>query len=183
MFTEIFVFATVFAAPATSCQVYPSEYAYHSHSVARAESATANCSNYPAGLQTGIHLEDYIHCNGIQLRLTDSDLGSEQYNSGDYYVWPAGIRASQLLFIFSTRVNLTTITLHYYSDTVQGLSRLKFFAVSGDFDIWDAPSTSYSYVEVVSVTPGEEPAGPKNVSILINFATKKMHFIAPSALH
>ena len=34
----------------------------------------------------------------------------------DYFVWSAG-SADQLLFIFLTRVSLTTITLHYYSDS------------------------------------------------------------------
>ena len=88
-------------------------------------------------------------------------------------MWPVGTR-SQLLFIFPTRVNLTTITLHYYSDSDRGLPRLRFFAVPDDFDIWNLPSASYSYVEFAAVPPGEEPTGHRNVSIHINLDTKKM---------
>ena len=47
----------------------------------------------------------------------DYDLGPKQYSSGHSYVWSAG-RGGQLLFIFPTRVFLTTITLHYYFDSV-----------------------------------------------------------------
>ena len=124
------------------CQVYPSEYAYRDDSVNRAESGSANCRRYPAGnLQGGIHTEDYVHCDGTQLRLADSDVGQEQYSSSDYYVWSAG-RDGQLLFILPTRVSLTTITLHYYSDSDLGFPRLRFYAVPDDFDVWDAPTTS-----------------------------------------
>ena len=43
-----------------------------------------------------------------QLRLDDSDLGSEleQYNSSDYYVWNGGSSDSQLLFYGSREVHL-----------------------------------------------------------------------------
>ena len=66
-----------------------------------------------------VNTYNYNHCDGSQLRLTDSDLGSEQYSSSDYYLWNAGSSGSQLLFIFPTRVNLNTITLHYYSDNAR----------------------------------------------------------------
>ena len=97
-------------ASSSSCQVYPSEYAYRDDSVTRAESPNANCSSYPPR-------EDYIHCDGTQLKLADSNIGQELYRSTDYYQWSAG-SAGKLLFIFPTRVSLTTITLHYYSDSV-----------------------------------------------------------------
>ena len=154
--------------------MYPSEYAYHGDSVTRAEYVSANCRRYPAGtLEGGIHPEDFIHCDGTQLRLMDSDLGQEQYSSSDYYVWSAG-NDEQLLFIFPTRVSLTTITLHYYSDSVRGLPRLRFYAVPDDFDVWDAPTTSNPYVDIVSVPSGGEPAGRRNVSINVNFNAKKV---------
>ena len=87
-----------------------------------------------------------------------------------YYVWNAGSSSSRLLFIFPTRVNLTTITLHYYSDSdsVRGLPRLIFLAVPDDFDIWDAPLASFSR-DIAAVPPGGEPAGRRNVSINFNF--------------
>ena len=125
-----------------------------------------------------VRSEEYIHCNGTPLRLTDSDFVSEQYAiatmATDCYVWTVGSRSSQLLFIFSTRVNLTTITLHYYSDSVRGLSRLRFWAVPDYFDIWDAPAiyTGNSYAEVASVQPGEKPSGPVNISV--GFTTKRI---------
>ena len=102
--------------------------------------------NYPAGNEDwAVYPEHYIHCDGTQLKLVDSDLGQEQYSSSDHYEWSAG-NGEQLLFIFPTRISLTTITLHYYSDSVRGLPRLRFYAVSDDFDVWDAPTLSYSTV-------------------------------------
>ena len=136
---------------------------------------SGNCRNYPSGnAEQSIHPEDYIHCNGTQLRLTYSDIGSEQYTSSDYYVWSAGSGNTQLLFTFPTRVNLTTITLHYYSDSVRGLPRLRFWAVPDDFDVWAAPTASYGYVEVAAVPPDEEPAGINNVSVCSKIVTMKM---------
>ena len=150
-----------------------SEYAYLDDSVTRSEGAIANCRNYPPGLQDGIHPENYIHCDGTQLKLADSTFGQEQYQSSDYYVWSA-TRDSQLLFIFPTRVSLTTITLHYYGDSIRGLSRLRFYAVPDDFNVWDAPTTSTPYVDVASFPPDGEPAGHRNVTINANFNTKKV---------
>ena len=158
---------------ATSCQVYPSEYAYHDDFIARAESASANCRRYPASNQQSVHPEQYIHCDGTQLKLTDSNFGQEQYHSTDYYVWSAG-SADQLLFIFPTRVSLTTITLHYYSDSDRGLPRLRFYAVPDDFNIWDAPTTTTPRVGVASAPPGGEPLGRRSVSVGVNFSTMKV---------
>ena len=139
--------------------VYPSEYAYRRNSVHSIERVSANCRNYHTP-------QDYIHCDGTPLTLTDSDIGSEQYATILYYVWQTyETRSRQLLFIFPTRINLTTITLHYYSDSIRGLPRLRFWAVPDDFDIWDVPTSSYSYVDVAAVPPGGEPAGHRNVSV------------------
>ena len=151
--------------------MYPSEYAYQRGSVYEMERSSANCRRYASGLETiipSIYTENYIHCDGTQLRLTDSVYGSEQYSSSDYYLWGAE-SSSQLLFIFPTRVNLTTITLHYYSDNIRGLPRLRFWSVPDDFDVWDAPRASYSYVGVAAVPPGGGPAGRRNVSVKFDF--------------
>ena len=162
-------------ALATSCQVYPSEYAYRDDSVSRAESASANCRRYPviSGLPASIHSTDYIHCDGTSLKLADTNLESEQFSSSSHYQWSAG-SAKQLLFIFPTRVSLTTIPLHYYSDSVRGRPQLRFFAVRGDFDIWDTPSTVTPQVEVAAVPPGGEPAGRRSVGINFSFNTTKV---------
>ena len=169
----ILLFSAAFAN--NSFQVYPSEYAYKSNSVLRSERSSANCRPYASGLDDkfNVFTEHYIHCDGTQLRLTDSDLGSEQYSSSDYYVWYAGT-SSQLLFIFPTRVNLTTITLHYYSDNTRGRPGLRFFAVPDDFEVWEALSGSYGRVDIAAVPPGEEPAGRRNVSVNVNFITKRI---------
>ena len=164
----------------STCEVYPSEYAYHKDSVNRVEPASANCGNYPTGL-TQLGSEDYIHCNGTQLRLTDSDLGEEQYSSSYYYEWRAGIVTRQLLFIFPTRVNLTTITLHYYSDSQRGLPRLRFIAAPDDFDVWDAPPGNSRYADIAAVPPGAESAGRRNVSISVNFSTSKILMVKLSS--
>ena len=156
--------------------MYPSEYAYRRSSVHRTERDSANCRYYVGSAEAGVLTTNYIHCDGTHLRLTDSDYGSEQYTTSDYYVWTAESTSSQLLFIFPTRVNLTTITLHYYSERYKGLPRLRFYAVPDDFDVWDAPTASYSYVEVAAVPPGAEPAGSRSVSITtdIRFKTNKV---------
>ena len=160
------------AALATTCRVYPSEYAYRDVTVIRAESVSANCRSYP-DTEKVLFPEDYIHCDGTQLKLADSNIGQEQYKSTHYYVWSAG-SADQLLFIFPTRVSLTTITLHYYSDSDRGRPRLRFYAVPDDFDIWDAPTTGTPYGGVASAPPGGEPAGRRNVKINATFNTRKI---------
>ena len=76
-----------------------------------------------------------------------------------------------MLFIFPTRVSLTTITLHYYSDNFRGLPRLTLYALPDDFDVWDALTTGTPRVDVAE---GGEPAGHRNVSINVNFNTKKL---------
>jgi hypothetical protein len=135
--------------------------------VTRAESASANCRRYPSRYA-------YINCDGDQLKLSDSDRGSNtEYTATSYYVWTAE-SSEKLLFIFPTRVSLTTITLHYYSDSVRGRPRLRFYAVPDDFNVWDAPTTSNAYAGFDSVPPGGEPAGHRSVSINVNFNTKKV---------
>jgi hypothetical protein len=154
--------------------VYPSEYAYRNDSVARVESASANCRKYPP--RDGDRSIVYTHCDGRQLKLSDSDRGSNrEYTATSYYVWPAG-SDGQLLFIFPTRVSLTTITLYYYSDSVRGRPRLRFYAVPDDFDVWDALLSSIPYVGIASLPPDGEPAGQRHrsVSINVNFNTKRI---------
>ena len=157
--------------------MYPSEYAYWDDSVNGAddESSSANCRRYKGGLQAppGVYTNDYTHCDGNQLKLTDSDIGQERYHAPDYYVWSAG-KDWQLLFTFPTGVSLTTITLHYYSDSARGLPRLILYAVPDDFNVWDALTIGNPHVDVASVPPGGEPAGRRSVSINVNFNTKRV---------
>ena len=161
------------------CCILPSENGYHRDRVYHSESISANCRNYPPAGDVGqsIHPEHHIHCDGTPLRLTDSDIGSEQYTTSYYYVWTAGSGNRQLLFIVPTRVNLTTITLHYYSDSIRGLPRLRFWAVPDDFDVWDAPNSIYSYAEVAAVLPDEESAGINNVSVSFKIVTVTMKLL------
>jgi hypothetical protein len=116
----------------------------------------------------------YTHCNGEQLKLSDSDRGSNtEYTATSYYTWSGG-SADQLLFIFPTRVSLTTITLHYYSDSVRGLPRLRLYAVPDNFDIWDALTSGTPFVGVASVPPGGDLAAHRSINIIGNFNTKKV---------
>ena len=148
-----------------------SEYAYHKDSVIRSEWPNANCRLHMA--EGHATRSEHIHCDGAQLRLSDSDLGmQDHYVNTRFYRW--GHSTYSLLFIFSTRVTLTTITLHYYSDSIRGLSGLRFYAVPDDFDIWNALSGSYISVAVTAVPPGGEPAGHRSVSINVDFNTKKV---------
>ena len=159
-------------------------YAYHKDSVNRAETASANCRNYPRDLAIfHTRTEDYIHCDGTQRRLTDSDIGEEHYRSSYYYEWSAGSEPRQLLFIFPTRVNLTTITLHYYSDSQRGFPRLRFIAAPDDFDVWDAPPGDSKYVAIAAVAPGAEAAGRRSVRISFNFTTSKILMIKLGSEH
>ena len=150
--------------------MYPSEYAYRDDSITRIESASANCRSYLSGF---VFPEQYIHCDGTHLKLTDSNFGQEQYQPTDYYVWNSR-SGEQLLFIFLTRVSLINITLHYYSDSDRGLPRLRFYAVPDDFNIWDLPATSYPRVDVDSVLPGGETADHRSVNINVSFNTMKL---------
>ena len=99
----------------TCKKVSPLEYAYHGDSVNRVELPGANCRMYPTGivLPGEGFSEEFIHCNGTQLRLSDSDKDIEQttFQSYYYYEWSAGTKPRQLLFIFSTRVIITNVTL------------------------------------------------------------------------
>ena len=114
----------------------------------------------------------YIYCDGDQLKLSDSDRGSNtEYTASSYYVWSAGSH-EQLLFIFPTRVSLTTITLHYYSDSVRGLPRLRFYAVPDELNVWDSPINA----PLVGIPSVPDPIGGRNVKIKVNanFNTKKV---------
>ena len=169
------IYPAVFAS---SCQVHPSEYAYHTGSVTRSE--TVSCRRYADNLKAGVSTEEYIHCNGTQLILTNSDLGPEQYmysSTSKLYVWPAYTRDSRLLFIFATRVTLTTITLHYYSDSDRGLPRLRFFAIPDDFNIWDAPIATDTFVEVAAMQSDGGLAGRMTVSVTLNSNTARVLMI------
>ena len=116
----------------------------------------------------------YVHCDGEQLKLSNSGRGfNTGYTSTSYYVWTTG-SADQLLFIFPTRVSLTTITLHYYSDSDRGLPRLRFYAVPDEFDVWNAVTAGNPYGGAALVPPDGEPAGHTSVSININFNTKRV---------
>ena len=165
----------LYVARDSSCQVYPSEYAYKHDSVTRAESTSANCRRYQEilGLPAGTHSMDYIHCDGTPLKLADANLGSEQFSSSNHYQWPAG-SDGQLLFTFPARVSLTTITLHYYSDRDRGLSRLRVYPVPDDFDVWGALAQGNPYAGINALPPGGEPAGHRNIGINFNFNTKKV---------
>ena len=159
--------------------MYPSGYAYHKDSVNESEPASANCRMYSSGLDRGLgsNSADYIHCNGAKLRLSDSDVEprSQYYVKSEHYEWNAGTETRFLLFIFPTRFNLTTITLHYYSNNNnKGLPKLELYAAPDDFNVWGAPPGNNRSILVDAVPPGKEPVGHSNVSINATFSTKKV---------
>jgi hypothetical protein len=120
-----------------------------------------------------VHPDWYFHCDGTQLKLADSNIGQQQYQPADYYTW-SSTSGEQLLFIFPTKVSLTTITLHYYSDSVRGRPRLRFYAVPHDFDVWSVLTSGNPLVGIASVPPGGEPAGRKSFSLNPNYNTRKV---------
>jgi hypothetical protein len=119
-----------------------------------------------------VHPEDYVHCDGTQLKLADSNLGQEQYQSSEYYQWTAG-SDGQLLFIFPTRVSLNTITLHYYNHSVRGRPKLRFYNVPDNFNVWNQP-IGVPFVGIASIPPSGEQTGRRSVSINPGFDTKKV---------
>ena len=163
----------VFAALPTSCEVhYPSEYSYFVNSIMATERDSANCTTT---VTDEADMDHFVHCDGEQLRLVDSDLGSELYDSTDYYVWSAGVTTTRILFTFPARVHLTSLTLHYYSDSIHGLSKLRFQAVPDDFKLGDSLRAIYSQVVVDAIPPSsQEQVGRTKIAINLDFITKKV---------
>ena len=157
----------MYTALATTCQEYPAEYTYEALSATSSETYTATCTRYGEG-------NYYANCNGQPLILADSNFGFEQYESSGRYLWKASSDNSQLLFVLPVRVTLTTITLHYYSDSDRGLPRLRLYSVPDDFNIWNTVNHIRYYVEVAALPPGREPAGRRSININVNFNTKKV---------
>ena len=87
-----------------------------------------------------------------------------KYTATSYYEWNAGSYA-QLLFIFPTKFSLTTITLHYYSDSDRPLPTLIFYAVGDNFNVWDGLTGEPRVATIDSIPLGEEPAGGRNITI------------------
>ena len=116
----------------------------------------------------------YTNCSGEPLKLSDSDSGSNmEYRADSHYVWIAN-KDGRLLFSFPTRVSLTIITLHYYSNSDRGLPRLRFYAVPDGFNVWNDPTTSSSTADIAAVPPGGEPVGHSCISINVTFSTMKV---------
>ena len=52
---------------------------------------------------------------------------------------------------------------------------MRFYAVPDNFEIWNIPAASYSFVDIAAaVQPGGEPAGRRNVSVNVNIITKRI---------
>ena len=166
----------------TSCKAEPTEYSYEDTSVIRTIGEENNCIRYDPTDNDGDQVDAtrYVHCHGNKV-LTDSNVGSSQYDSSrtPLYVWTSST-SQRILFVFPATTTFTMITLHYYSGNYQGshkagLPRLLFYAVTDNFDAWDAVAGSSFRVEVSAVSPREEqPAGRTSVSINFNSSTKKV---------
>ena len=89
-----------------------------------------------------------------------------EFTATSYYMWNTG-NHEQLLFIFPTTVSLTTITLHYYSDSDRGLPRLTFYTVPDAFGVWNSLQSGILVVGTTDSIPpgGGEPTGGKNITI------------------
>ena len=82
----------------------------------------------------------------------------------------------ELVFIFPTRVNLTTITLHYYSDNIRGFGFpcLEFTALQDDYRIAGDRVRQGTTIEAPRpVPPDGESTGPTSISVNhVNRTTK-----------
>lgn len=161
-----------------TCQVCPSAYAYHKDFVSGTENNNANCRSYMGQHTQTARTEDYVYCNGTNLKLCDSLTGSaEHYNHQEYYEWTDETRNTQMLFKFSNTVNLIKITLHYYSDATRGLPQLRFWNVQNEFAIWESPPSSNSHVKVDEMRPDNLQPGKRNISITFVFNTSNVLII------
>ena len=78
---NVYALFTVSDTTTASCQVYPSEYAYHYNSVSRSENRNADCRRYPVDHDNvGVDEEQYTHCDGRPLQLADDNYGQDQYS-------------------------------------------------------------------------------------------------------
>ena len=148
-----------------------SEYAFDDNSVTRTERASANCRTYPTGnLLGGIHPENYIHCDATQLIPT-----LNKSSTSPLTVMYGILGVVNNCCSYSPQES-PWLPSHCttYSDSVRGLPRLRFFAVPDDFNVWDAPRTSYPRVDIPSVPSSGEPAGHRSNGINVNFNTKKV---------
>ena len=72
---------------------------------------------------------------------------------------------------------MTTITLHYYSDSQRGLPRLRFIAAPDNFNVWDATPGNSRYADIAAVPQVEESPGRRSVNISVNFTTTRILMI------
>ena len=56
----------------------------------------------------------------------------------------------------------------------KGLPRLRFLAVPDDFDVWNAPTLSFSHVDIAAVPTGEWSVSHRNVRLSFNTTTRKI---------
>ena len=90
-------------------------------------------------------------------------------------MWSAGVTVRRMLFTLPERVNLTGITLHYFSDSNRGLSRILFYAVPDDFKLGDGVRSFYNQAIVETKLPSNrEQNGPTNFTVNLDFNTKKV---------
>ena len=118
---------------------------------------------------------EFVHCHH-PTRITDSDKSQPTFTQDTHnsvYIWPS--RPDQVLFTFSSRKLINSITLHYYSnEDNQGLPKLRFFAVPEDFKVTDRPSSSYPTRVLDAVFPGDEGSGLRNKTMDVPFNTTKI---------
>lgn len=81
----------------------------------------------------------------------------------------------KLLFVFPTRVNLTSIKLFFYNDAERGLPRLRFYAVPDDFDVWDDAIAANGYKEISAIPNDVGSVGrTRTVQFFITFHTARL---------
>ena len=67
------------------------------------------------------------------------------------------------------RVTLTSITLHYYSDSQRGLPPLALFAVPDYFEPWGPIHESSKHVDIDAVPPGKRLGIRRYVNLTVDF--------------
>ena len=87
----------------------------------------------------------------------------------------ASTMATSIPYILCSKVDLfLSVSTIIGSDNFRGHPRLRIYAVPDDVYVWNSPTTSHPHVDVAAIPSGGEPAGCRNVSINVNFNTKKV---------
>ncbi len=126
----------MYAEASGQVAVLPSYIAYRSAILEN--TITDSCTQYPsttAPVPQGVDPTQYVQCSQ-PTTITDT------MTNPPFYVLAEG--PGQILFVFSSPINLTSISIHYQFNATYALAKLRLYAVPGDFEAWSTIDTQFS---------------------------------------